>query len=344
MLLVPPPPGEAFFVFHDNTPLSGTVVLGDILASVPDSAGTAYKEKDQLKFSGIYINGGPATGAVAASAIHVNAYFGDVTGNGSIDALDVATANNVAQGLATGFSAYTLLDPAIIGDVAGDISLDAGDVSTLAAYVSQLLTPKIPAIPTGLAITPTGPDPTLSLSGEERGMRGEPNGNMLASRPSSLGPVSVLLDDPRPAGSIGMTEAVLALAYDPALLSVSPADVALGSIPSLGTGWKIQTFIDQNMGRIAVVLYSTTPIAAEGAGSLVTIAFHTRGELSGARARISAEASVRLVSSVVIDGVQFTTQVDDSQGVFVLSPAAQRRRFRRPSASTQGVAVRHDNG
>jgi hypothetical protein len=50
MLLVPAPPGGAHFVFHDNTPLSGTVILGDILASVPVSAGSAYKAKDLLQF------------------------------------------------------------------------------------------------------------------------------------------------------------------------------------------------------------------------------------------------------------------------------------------------------
>jgi hypothetical protein len=325
MLLVPPVPGQAYFTFHDNTPLSGTVILGDILASVPDSAGGAYKAKDLLELSGISINRGAVTNAVAAAAIHVNAYFGDVTGNGSIDALDVATANNVAQGLATGFNAYTLLDPAIIGDVAGDISVDAGDVSTLAAYVSQLPTPKIPAIPTGLSITPTGPDPRLSLRGNGPGARGDQGGNSPASGPAPLAPVSVFLDDPSPAGSTGMTEAVLALTYDPALLSVSAADIALGSIPSLGTVWKMETFVDQNMGRIAVVLYSTTPIAAKSAGSLVTIAFHVRSEAAGAHPQVSAEASVRLVSSVVIGSVQFSTQLDDSQGAFMLSPDSWSR-------------------
>jgi hypothetical protein len=79
------------------------------------------------------------------------------------------------------------------------------------------------------------------------------------------------------------------------------------------------------MGRIAVVLYSTTPVAAKSAGSLVTIAFHVRSEASGAESRTSAEASVRLVSSVLIDGAQFSTQVDDAQGAFVLSPDSWSR-------------------
>jgi hypothetical protein len=71
-----------------------------------------------------------------------------------------------------------------------------------------------------------------------------------------------MLDDPHPAGSTGMTEAVLALTYDPSAFSVSAADVTLGSIPSLGTGWQLSVVIDAGAGRIAVTLYSTTPISA----------------------------------------------------------------------------------
>jgi hypothetical protein len=238
---------------------------------------------------------------VGAGAIHVNAYFGDVTGNGSIDALDVATANNVAQGLSTGFNAYTLLDPAIIGDVAGDISVDAGDVSTLAAYVARLPTPRIPIVPTGVSISPAGPDPTLSLRSDERRVSGET--------------VSVLLDQPHPKGSTGMTEAIFALTYDPAAVSVSATDITLGSIPSLGAGWQLNTVIDAAAGRIAITLYSTTPIAADQAGNLVQIAFH---RLSGA----AQPASLQLVNNVVIGGTEVVTQIDDGQGRFVLSPGA----------------------
>jgi hypothetical protein len=291
----------ANFQYTSTTPQSGTVVLGDIIATVPNTAAANYKAKELLTLTSITVNGNAFTG-VATSAVHVNAYFGDVTGNGSIDALDVAFANNVAQGNATGFGAYTLLDPAIIGDVAGDISVDAGDVSTLAAYVSQLPTPKIPAIRTGLTITPASADPTLSLSGEGRGVRGDT--------------VSVLLDQPHPKGSTGMTEAVLALTYDPTAFSVSPADITLGSIPSLGTGWQFSAAIDAATGRIVITLYSTTPISADQAGSLVQIAFHP---LPGAARPAS---TVQLVKSVEINGEEYVTQLDDAQGRLVLSPGA----------------------
>jgi parallel beta-helix repeat protein len=301
------------FTYHNGTAQNGTVNMGSITANVPNSAGSQYKAKELLTLSDITVNGAAFTG-VAASAIHVNAYFGDVTGNGSIDALDVAFANSVAQGNATGFVAYPLLDPAIIGDVAGDISVDAGDVSTLAAYVSQLPTPQIPAIPAGPTITPTGPDPTLSL-GEQGGVYPRSlraNGGVIN--------VSVQLDQPHPAGSSGMTEAILALKYDPSVLSVSSSDITLGSIPSLGAGWQLTSVIDQTTGVIAITLYSTTPISANNAGSLVNIVFRIDPLADAVRFAHAPLGSVQLVNSVTVNGEQFVTQVDDAQGQYVLSP------------------------
>src|SRR5207302_3248587 len=110
------------------------------------------------------VNQGTGMAALGARGVHVNAYFGDVTGDGTIDGLDVATAAAVAQGAATGFAAYPLLDPAIVGDVALDLSVDAGDVSTLAAFVSHLNPMQIPALPTGSAIPPPGAAPVTSIS------------------------------------------------------------------------------------------------------------------------------------------------------------------------------------
>src|SRR5262249_47884844 len=129
---------KAAFTFHASTPQSGLLILGDILARVPDSAANLYQAKELLEPSAITINEAAFTG-VAAGGLHVNAYLGDVTGNGSITGLDVALASILAQGNATspiGLAAYRLIDPAIIGDIAGDASIDATAVSDLAAFTS----------------------------------------------------------------------------------------------------------------------------------------------------------------------------------------------------------------
>jgi hypothetical protein len=277
---------------------SGMVVLGDILANVPNSAANPYKGKEILTLSDIKVNGADFTG-MWANGLHVNTYFGDVTGDGKITGLDVATAGAVAGGSSLGLSAFKLVDPAVVGDIAGDASIDATAVSDLAAITSSLPTPQIPAIPTGLTITPGGPDPTLSLA----------NGN---------GVVSVLLDHPHPVGSTGMEEAVLALTYDPKVLTVSSSDITLGSIPGLGSGWRLVSVVDQATGQIGIDLYSTTPIAATQAGSLVNIAFHVE---PGAPPPATA---VQLVNSVTPNGRYFSTEVADDQGQYVLSPGVDR--------------------
>src|SRR5205807_7026129 len=113
--------------------LTGTVVLGDILGVVPNSAANLYKGKEILSIVGssITVNGAAFTGTWA-NAVHVNAYFGDVTGDGKITGLDVATAGQVAAGTPTspiGLTAFRLVDPAIVGDIAGNASIDATAVS-----------------------------------------------------------------------------------------------------------------------------------------------------------------------------------------------------------------------
>jgi hypothetical protein len=141
--------------------------------------------------------------------------------------------------------------------------------------------------------------------------------------------LSVRLDDPHPGGSTGMTEAVLALSYDPAMLTLAPEDISLGSIPGAAAGWWIHSVIDQTAGLIGIQLYSTTPFAGHQAGSLVTIAFHLHpGEPGGVSPRSpgagDGPTTVQLLGSAIINNEQFVTQVDDDQGQYVLSPGIDR--------------------
>jgi hypothetical protein len=296
------------FTWHNAAAQSGTVVLGDILANVPNSAAKEYKGKEILVLSDIKVNGSDFTG-VWANGLHVNAYFGDVTGDGKISGLDVGTASAVASGSSSGLAAYKLVDPAVVGDIVGDASIDATSVSDLASLTSNLPTLQMPAIPTGMTITPGGPDPTLSLG--EVGRISNPSYSGIVS-------VAVMLDDPHPAGSTGMEEAVLALIYDPKVLTVSASDITLGSIPGLGSGWHLESVVDSVTGQIGIDLFSTTAITATQAGSLVNIAFHV---VAGASVPTTA---VQLVSAVLPQGHWFSTEVTDAQGQYVLSPGLDR--------------------
>src|SRR5262249_54272728 len=150
------------------------------------------------------------TTVVGSGGIHINAYLGDVAVSASavIDASDALLANKVATSAASGggfsgFSAYGLLDPAIVGAfVPGHtISVDGSDVASLFSKAALLSVPTLPNIPANATVSVSGADPTVSLAGAVQATNG-------------IVAVPVMLDHPRPDGSTGMVEAHLALTYD----------------------------------------------------------------------------------------------------------------------------------
>jgi hypothetical protein len=148
--------------------------------------------------------------------------------------------------------------------------------------------------------------------------------------------VPVNIDDAHPWGSTGLTEAHLALTYDPRLFTVSAADVHLGSLLTAGSGWTVTPTINSLTGEIAIALSSTTPISSSVGGSLVTIDFHQNGivgRISNPSSTALDSTAIELVSSVNPTGQQLvTTELEDAQGTFTLTPA--------PS---NGLASRIDN-
>ena len=106
------------------------MTLGQIVAQVPDSAASDYKAKELLHFSSIVVNSGAIT-AVGKDGIHVNAYLGDVTGTGTLAPLDASLISRVSVLLDSGFAAYPLLDPSIIGDVSDSGNLNRADVTLM---------------------------------------------------------------------------------------------------------------------------------------------------------------------------------------------------------------------
>ncbi len=345
--------GVATFHYVDTNPVSATptspLVLGDLVAVVPSGAGAAalglYQVKELLHLSNIVINNGLVTGAVSADGIHVNAYFGDVTGDKVIDGLDKLAADNVAQGRASGFSAFTQLDPAIIGDVAGDFSVDAGDVSTIDSYVAKLNPLQIPRTPTQLTTndpnyvdpstmhSPNAADPTLSLvSGEGLVVSGGHNSPLTTNLS-----LSVMIDEPDPAGSTGLTSATLALAYDPSVVTVSSADITLGDLPGQESGWQIISVVDQASGQIGIQLYSPRSITATQAGSLVNITFHLNGEPTGVSPQVM-QSIIQLVNAATPNGQWFGTSLADAEGALILGPGIATNYIGNMSPNTVAIA------
>jgi hypothetical protein len=311
-----PTVATAVITFASPTPISSkasSITIGSILATVPLTATASYGAKQLLHFSGIQLNGtaGPIA-AAGADGVEVAAYFGDVSDTGGplalADAVAMASvggevANTAAQTV-PGFSAFPNLDPVIIGDVAYQGNINSTDSGAMMQQVAGQPRPLIPYAPIGLSVTPVGPDPTLIVD----------SGQWLVDSGRATVVVPVDIDTARPSGSTGMVDAMLALTYDPRVFDVSAADIQLGSVPTGGSGWRLNAEVSDQTGLIGVELYSTTPIQTAAAGSLVTIAMHLR---DGAP---SGSAGLQIVPYVdPTRGLRvYQTQVSDSQGAFVI--------------------------
>src|SRR5207302_1722685 len=102
---------------------------------------------------------------VGRNSVHCVAYFGDVTGNGGYSALDASFIDRVAAGLDTGFEAFPVTDPHIMGDINEDGKFtlaDAFNVANQSVGVAQPQIPPLPAMPPPL--TPGSVDPTVTVT------------------------------------------------------------------------------------------------------------------------------------------------------------------------------------
>jgi autotransporter-associated beta strand protein len=287
------------------------VTVGFVTATVP--AGTTanptpYKAKDLLHLSNISV-GGNTEAVVGNDALHVVAYVGDADGNGAYSSGDSVLLTRVALQTDTGFAAYPLVDPAIVGDTDGsgfipaDAALQASEAG-VGFQTANLANPPIPPNVHFQAIA-NNVDPMLTVD----------RGPWTVDRSTLT--VAVNIDDAHPVGSTGLIAGHLALTYDPRVFSVSAADIHLGSVLAVGTGWSMSSTIDPLTGQIAIALSGSTPITSSLGGSLVTIDFHERGEL---RAAGVSATTVALVESVNPGGRDVVgTELEDAQGTYTLT-------------------------
>jgi hypothetical protein len=309
-------PGKAIIDFSSPSALTqaGVIRLGGLAATVPNSAAGLYKSKAMLHWSGVQLNGGTMA-AIGADAVEVVAYFGDATGDGQLSGGDAAAISQAATGTFTsaalgtlgGFAAFPLADPVILGDLNNNGNADAPDVTLINSLLSGTTHAQIPQLPGGLTIVPTGPDPTLSLPA------------MLQASAGATVAVPINIDTARPAGSTGLTEAILALKFDPRTFTTSAADIGLGTVtgtwPS-ASGWQMRAEVNNQTGEIGIDLFGTAPIQSSAAGSLVTIVLHVRDSAT------AGVTGLHFVTEVNPSGQRiFETALSDSQGSLVLHQA-----------------------
>ena len=110
--------------------------------------------------------------AVGDDGLHVVAYFGDATGNGTYSSLDGQRVLRLAAGLDSGLAPYLLADPVVIADITGNGTISSLDATRILQEVVGLDRPEIPPLP-GIIVPAAVADPFVSIPTDITGKPGD---------------------------------------------------------------------------------------------------------------------------------------------------------------------------
>lgn len=127
--------GSAIVSFSSptNVPVGASTLL-HLQAVVPvELAAADYGRQQVLQIESVVLTDaeGNSLPATADHALHVTALYGDVTGNGRINAIDASRVARVAAQLDSGFSATPLTDPLVMADISGNGVINSFDAAQL---------------------------------------------------------------------------------------------------------------------------------------------------------------------------------------------------------------------
>jgi len=207
---------------------AGGLELGRFVASVPDNA--PYATKQALTLSNLAaVDATSAPRAIAGDAgVHLSSYVGDTNGNGSYSGADTTLLQRIVVGSGTGFTAYQLADPRLMADINNSRSTTGGDTTLLQRLIVGTPITQAPALPNGITpAAPTGPDPRLYIPTTLAGEQGD----------TVTVPVMLRVTEP---GGISISSVDLAIAYDPAIFTLSNFRIG-GLLGGAGGGFSFTT-------------------------------------------------------------------------------------------------------
>lgn len=232
---------------------TGNSELVRLMANVPVTA--PYGAKQVLDLRDITLN----TGATVRDddGLHLVAYLGDASGNGKYSTLDVQRIQRTIVKLDNGLGAYPLVDPVVVADINGNGRVTALDAQRVLSEVMGIDRPEIPAIPSGMTLRFSGPDPVVKVAD-------------VTARPGESVLVPVSLDT-----AAGLESVEFTLAY--------PAnDLELVAVRQGGLTLDFQYVVINSSvpGRLVVDLSRMEPMA-DGTGNLIELEFRVAAEAQG---------------------------------------------------------------
>lgn len=270
-------PGLAIVTFTSSTPLAtGAAELVRLQATVPPTA--TYRSKHVLDITSAVLNAGSIP-VITDDALHVVAYFGDTTGNGTYSAQDASRVARLAVGLDTGLQPYKLTDPAVVADISGNGLISATDTSRILQAGVGIATAEIPPLPDpAVSLTQGGPDPKLSIP------------TNLVATPGAQVSIPVMIDSIVDLTGNGLESADLVIYYDAAALEVT--SVTLGGLLTSAPGnWFVAANIDPLAGRAIISLAGQTPLESLFEGELVHLNTQVKDHATGSIALNLAASS-----------------------------------------------------
>ena len=257
---------------------SATTIFS-LTAAVPTNA--TYGASEILQITGLSLANaaGPVSG-VAERAIHEVAYLGDADGDESYGGFDSSLIMRTEVGYDTGFDAYPLTDPAIIGDVNGfqvngvDVlsGSDASLVAQAAVFLPVADIPDLPDLGGDFVAASGGADPVVAVA-SVAALAGE-----AVDVPLSIGNAATLL------------AADFTLSYDTSRLSLTDGDVSLGSLPSSGGwGYAVNVIVDKvgdQTGTVCVTEYGVNPLSS-GSSNLLNENFQVLNNAAAGAGAVS---------------------------------------------------------
>lgn len=247
--------GLALLQFNSPTPLvAGTTRFIDLQASVPATA--PYQSKQMLDIGNIVLNGG-AIPALDDDAVHVVAYFGDVTANGTYSGTDASYIARLGVSLDTGFAPFKLLDPVIIGDLTGNNGFSALDTALALQQAVGISAPEVPPLPfPAVSLIAGGPDPKLSIPK-----------NLAAAAGNEI-VIPVNIDSVVDLTGNGVESAELVIDYDANAVEIE--SVSLGGLLA-SQNWFLRANIDHIAGRVIISLAGQSPLEGSFSGELLQL-------------------------------------------------------------------------
>ncbi len=250
-------------VLSGSLPLSANtnpMQIVTLTASVPGA--TPYGSSEVIRIENTKVNGVDARGDYA---IHKAAFVGDTDRNGAYSPGDASLISRVVANLDTGFDAYGLIDPTVIGDVDGISGLSSQDSSYVFQKSLAFPRPEIPDIPVGSPTSfGTGPDPTLDIPDTLTGSSG---GNVL---------VPIQVTD----SASGMKSFSVTLTWDNTKVSSDAANAVMGQLLIDNPGWTFGannlSNLDATHSRMIIGAYSAQPLS-NVTGTVANVTFTLNG-------------------------------------------------------------------